>query len=203
MIASRFPFASPLRYPGGKTKLAPTVAAILDASRLGADVCFAEPFAGGAGVATSLLLAGRVAEIALNDADEAVAAFWSAALNETERFVDAIRTVPLDLAERERQARIYAERSERAFELGFAFFYLNRTSRSGIATAGPIGGAAQAGADKLDARFNRETLVRRVVALAERRDAIRVSCADFATFLRSLRSETPDRRVVVFADPPY
>jgi len=201
---ARFSFASPLRYPGGKTRLAPTVAAILDASGFGADVCFAEPFAGGAGVATSLLLAGRVAEIALNDADEAVAAFWSAALGETERFVDAIRTVPLDLGERARQARIYAERSERdAFELGFAFFYLNRTSRSGIATAGPIGGAAQAGADKIDARFNRETLVRRVVALAERRDAIRVSCADFATFLRSLRSETPDRRVVVFADPPY
>ena len=94
MVAPRFPFASPLRYPGGKTKLAPTVAAILDASGLGADVCFAEPFAGGAGVATSLLLAGRVAEIALNDADEAVASFWSAALGETERFVDAIRTVP-------------------------------------------------------------------------------------------------------------
>lgn len=36
MLASRFPFASPLRYPGGKTKLAPTVAAILDASGLGA-----------------------------------------------------------------------------------------------------------------------------------------------------------------------
>ncbi len=110
MEKARFPFTSPLRYPGGKTKLAPTVAAILDASGLGADVCFAEPFAGGAGVATSLLLAGRVAEIALNDADEAVAAFWSAALGETERFVDAIRTVPLDLGERVRQARIYAER---------------------------------------------------------------------------------------------
>lgn len=32
--------ASPLRYPGGKTKLAPTVAAILDASGLGAGVLF-------------------------------------------------------------------------------------------------------------------------------------------------------------------
>lgn len=40
MLASRFPFASPLRYPGGKTKLAPTVAAILDASGFGAGVLF-------------------------------------------------------------------------------------------------------------------------------------------------------------------
>lgn len=32
--------ASPLRYPGGKTKLAPTVAAILDAAGLGTGVLF-------------------------------------------------------------------------------------------------------------------------------------------------------------------
>ena len=113
---------SPLRYPGGKARLASTIAAIMKSAGFGDDAVFVEPFAGGAGAGLTLLFQNRVKTLVLNDFDNAVAAFWTAILNETERFVDAIRTVPLDLDERERQARIYAERSTRlSFELGFAF----------------------------------------------------------------------------------
>ena len=94
---------SPLRYPGGKARLAPTIAAIMKSAGFGDDVVFVEPFAGGAGAGLTLLFQNRVKTLVLNDFDKAIAAFWTAILNETERFVDAIRTVPLDLDERSRK----------------------------------------------------------------------------------------------------
>ncbi len=46
---------SPLRYPGGKARLAPTIAAIMKSAGFGDDVVFVEPFAGGAGAGLTLL----------------------------------------------------------------------------------------------------------------------------------------------------
>jgi hypothetical protein len=66
---------SPLRYPGGKRKLAPFIADLI--TRAGLEVeLLVEPFAGGAAVAISLLESGHVQSIALADADPLVAAFW-------------------------------------------------------------------------------------------------------------------------------
>lgn len=195
---------SPLRYPGGKARLAPTIAAIMKSAGFGDEAVFVEPFAGGAGAGLTLLFQNSVKKLVLNDFDKAIAAFWTAILNETERFVDAIRTVPLDLDERERQARIYAERSTRlSFELGFAFFYLNRTSRAGIATAGPIGGWSQSGRWKLDDRFNRETASRRVLAIAEKRRQIRVYCDDATSFVERRLPKFRRDKTFVYFDPPY
>ena len=53
---------SPLRYPGGKQKLFPLVKLII--SKAGIDDCtYVEPFAGGAGVALSLLFEETVQKI--------------------------------------------------------------------------------------------------------------------------------------------
>lgn len=53
---------SPLRYPGGKRRLMPYVAAALSANGLEPDL-FVEPFAGGASVALELLATEKVRRI--------------------------------------------------------------------------------------------------------------------------------------------
>ena len=69
-----------------------------------------------------------------------------------------------------RQRNICLTRNNKySFELGFATFYMNRTNRSGIIKGGVIGGMDQSGTWKMDARFKREELIRRIESIAERK----------------------------------
>lgn len=52
-------YYSPFRYPGGKNKIFPFVKLIINKSNL-TDITYVEPFAGGAGVALSLLFSKGV-----------------------------------------------------------------------------------------------------------------------------------------------
>lgn len=148
---------SPLRYPGGKSRLAPFISLLIQKSKIENPI-YIEPFAGGAGVALSLLISSVVDEIVINDYDKAIYSMWRALLTETDRFIDLIDTTPLNVKEWRIQKQIYNEQGKKySLELGFAAFYLNRTNRSGIlSNAGPIGGFEQNGNYLIDARFNRQ-----------------------------------------------
>lgn len=194
-------YLSPLRYPGGKARLAPYLERLIRA-QAPQPTQYAEPFAGGAGAALHLLHSGVVDQIHLNDLNPGIAAFWRASLDFPNQFCRRIRDVPLTLEEWRKQAEIYTSPSGRDdFELGFATFYLNRTNRSGILDAGPIGGFEQLGKWKIDARFNREGLVARIQAIADMRHKIYVTESDALDFLRSIQHISTD--VFVYADPPY
>ena len=82
---------SPLRYPGGKSKIAPFISLIIEKINIGQCV-YVEPFAGGAGVALSLLLNGKVSDIVINDYDKAIYSMWRAILEDTNRFINLVRT---------------------------------------------------------------------------------------------------------------
>ncbi len=68
---------SPLRYPGGKQILSNVLAFLIRANGAHEGI-YAEPFAGGAGAALSLLFGEHVRRIIINDADPTIAAFWRA-----------------------------------------------------------------------------------------------------------------------------
>lgn len=191
---------SPLRYPGGKQAIAPLLARIIKLNGLEGQR-YAEPYAGGAGAALSLLYAGYVRSLHLNDADPAVAAMWRSIMDATEKFVDRIVSVPLSVAQWRNQRAIYlAADCSAAFELGFATFYLNRVNRSGIIkNAGPIGGLRQEGTWKIDARFNRVELSKRVRRVASYRRKISIGNLDALMFLDSIQSA----KCFVYLDPPY
>jgi len=194
-------YLSPLRYPGGKARLAPYLARLIEAQQP-RPWQYAEPFAGGAGAALHLLWDGSVDRIHLNDLNPGIAAFWRASLDFPNEFCRQIRTVPLTIDEWQRQAEIYANPSGcDDFELGFATFYLNRTNRSGILDARPIGGFEQLGRWKIDARFNREALCVRIQAIADLRHRIYVTEYDALDFLAVIKDIAAD--VFVYADPPY
>lgn len=198
-------YDSPLRYPGGKTSLAPFLAKTIELNGLSGCSYF-EPFAGGAGAALRLLRQGIVSNIHLNDLDPCIHAFWRSVLNEPERFADRIRSVPLDIAEWEKQRQICRQAdSGKRFELGFSAFYLNRCNRSGILFgAAPIGGRKQAGKWKIEVRFNRESLAKRVLEIARRRKQIHVANMDAQEFLvKHLPRGRGRKSIFVYLDPPY
>jgi DNA adenine methylase len=197
---------SPLRYPGGKQVLSKVLARLIlenDAS----GGTYTEAYAGGAGAALNLLFDEHVNRIIINDADPSIYAFWRAALDYTQAFVDMIESTPLTIAEWKRQREIYRIGSRRygMLKLGFATFYLNRCNRSGIvAGGGPIGGLKQKGKWKLDARFNRETLVARVQRVASYRERIAVTNLDAMQFVRTVVERLPAKaRPFSYFDPPY
>lgn len=195
-------FASPLRYPGGKGRLAPWLAELLVANKLKGG-CYVEPYAGGAGAALYLLLHGFVKRIVINDADPAVYAFWNAVVHHSEELIDHIQSRPATMETREHARIVLSAPSEHSTsELAFAAFFLNRTSRSGILNGGVIGGKAQAGTYKLDARYNQQDLVGRIRAIAVRKESIKVLGMDALDLLNKVCPKLPTKSLI-YLDPPY
>ena len=195
-------YYSPLRYPGGKGKLASFMEYMID--QLGhRGGTYIEPFAGGAGIAMELLLRNVISRIVINDYDKAVWSFWKAILTETDRFVEEIRTVPLTVDEWQKQHEILVTKNDKySFELGFAAFYLNRTNRSGIIKGGVIGGQEQAKDWKMDVRFKREELVTRIQRIAARKKDIKLYNKDVNSFIKNYVPLYEENALIYF-DPPY
>jgi DNA adenine methylase len=193
---------SPLRYPGGKSTLFDLTAMILRENDLERGH-YAEPFAGGCGLALSLLYAGHVAEIHVNDLDLGIWSFWHSVLNETETFIAKMKSTAVTIDEWHEQREIHRRASPGdPLELGFANFFLNRTNRSGIIKGGGvIGGLDQTGNYKLDCRFNVDDLVRRIRRVSKYRDRIHLTNLDALVFLDDC-GDFP-RRSLLFIDPPY
>lgn len=87
---------TPIRYPGGKTKLYPEIRAILEMNDLLGHP-YAELFAGGAGLAIKLLLKGDVSSIVINDYDRAVYCMWGAIVNHAEEMCEFIDSAVLNI----------------------------------------------------------------------------------------------------------
>jgi len=194
-------FDSPLRYPGGKGRLAQYVIDLIEMNGLTGGH-YVETYAGGAGIAISLLYLEYASHVHLNDVDPAVHAFWRALLDQPESLAKLVRDTPLTLEERDRQKAAYRHADSSTLERGFAMFYLNRVNRSGIIHGGVIGGNAQAGTYKIDARFNRAELGRRIEKVASYAPRISLHNMDAADFIRD---ELPaiKAKTLVYLDPPY
>jgi DNA adenine methylase len=196
---------SPLRYPGGKQILSKLVAHLIRINGA-AGGTYVEPYAGGAGVAIALLYSEHVDRIFINDADPCIYAFWKACLDRTEKFVELLRKTPTTVEEWAHQRDIYQNPKKHSqLRLGFATFYLNRCNRSGIiASGGPVGGQDQKGTWKIDARFNRDDLERRIRRIAFYRDRISTSNGDAVAFLDTTVAALTDKdKPFVYLDPPY
>lgn len=194
---------TPLRYPGGKTKLYPLVSNII-ANNQPIDI-YAEPFAGGAGLAIKLLLTGDVKKIILNDADKAIYAFWYSILNFHDDFCQRLIETEVTMDEWHHQNEVYAcelskNTSTDLFSLGFATFFLNRTNVSGIIKGGVIGGKKQTGKYKLDCRFNKKMLLSKINKIYENRHSISITNLDALEFIDQYKEK---KNIFINFDPPY
>lgn len=191
---------TPLRYPGGKTQLTPFVTELMRENGLLRGV-YAEPFAGGAGVAWRLLLAGHVSEVWLNDIDPGIYNFWRSVLDSPDALCDLVHSTPVTMDEWHKQ-RDVLQRSRSILKVGFATLFLNRTNRSGIIGAGVIGGKNQTGTYKLDCRFNKPELIEKISRISRHRDVVRLTRDDASTCLARWSKELP-AKALINIDPPY
>ena len=190
-----------MRYPGGKGILGDYFVTLL--KQLPDIDTYIEPFAGGAGTACAVLLNTQIRKVVINDLDIAVYSFWEAVKSDPERLCQEIQTAELSVPKwrdhQKRYKKLYAS-GVPSFELGFSFFYLNRTSRSGLVSGGVIGGLNQTGKDKIDARFNRKTLVSRIKRLSQESERLCISNLDA---IELLKNSSQQDRSLFYLDPPY
>ena len=197
-------FNSPLRYPGGKGKLAKYIKSIYRENQL-PRANYYEVFAGGSGIALDLLFSDLVTDIFLNDLNTAITSFWYAVINNTESLCQKIQNASLTIAEWEQQKQIqYNPENQQVnnLDLAFSTFYLNRVNRSGIIKGGIIGGIEQTGPYQMDARFNKLDLIKRIQKIATFSDRIRIYNLDGVAFIQNILPTMPNDGFVYF-DPPY
>ncbi len=166
----RQPLLSPLRYPGSKRRLVGFVAQTILLNHLKPKL-LVEVFSGGASVALQLMQDGLVEKILLMDKDPLIANFWQAVFWDTTWLIEQIRTVEVSI---EKWHEYKASKPSNPREYALMGFFLNRTSFSGILEekAGPLGGHQQTSDYKIDCRFPRETLVKRIEQIAAHRDKV-------------------------------
>lgn len=196
------PYYTPLRYPGGKRRLATAIMHLLDANNL-RDVEYIEPYAGGAAVALALLMEEYASIIHINDFSRAVYAFWYSVLNDNADLCRKINTAKLTMREWHKQREVYDQRETADLTaLGFATLYLNRTNRSGILSGGVIGGKNQTGEWGLDARFGKPELVHRIQRIGRYKNRINLHQLDALEFTKQVLPTVGPNRFA-FYDPPY
>lgn len=195
-------YKTPLRYPGGKQKLAPFILEIMKENSLYGGH-YVEPYAGGAGIAIELLLSGKAERIHLNDSCAGIHAFWHSVLSNPEELCRRISRASMTIDEWRRQKDIFSRQAEfEQIDVGFSVFYLNRCNRSGILTGGVIGGLKQEGEWKMDVRFPRNELISRIEAIASRKSAITLKNWDAEKFILKYVPRLP-ANTLVYCDPPY
>lgn len=195
------PNPSPLRYPGGKYRLANFIS--LAIKNLCLHNCtYIEPFAGGAGIAMYLLFNGIVENVVINDYDKAIYSFWRAVKQEHNALIEKIIKTPITINEWYKQRDIYLNSKSYSVDLAFATLFLNRTNHSGILNAGPIGGYKQSGIWKLNARFNKYNLIEKINMIANYKQHIHVYNKDIISFLNKYGKNFGSNAFYYF-DPPY
>lgn len=198
---SEMQFLSPLRYPGGKGRLSNFLADVVRLNGL-VDGHYAEPYAGGASIAIALLFLELVERVHINDINSAVHAFWQAVLNQTDALCRMIHETPVDMDQWRRQRAVQDDPDAPPLAVAFSTFFLNRANRSGIIRGGVIGGKGQTGNWKIDARYNKAELTRRIQKIAKYGKRIALYNQDASAFLQRTLPKLPDR-TLVYLDPPY
>jgi len=195
-------FYSPLRYPGGKNKLAKFIAEICVDNNINGH--YVEPYAGGASVALYLLLEKKVSKITINDLDRSIYAFWYSVLNYTKEFCSLIEKTEINV-DNWRWLREVQKNKQKAslLELGLSTFFLNRVNRSGIINAGVIGGVKQAGKYKIDCRFNKEELIKKIRNIAKNKKNINLCNLDALKLIEKIKNESNNSQTIFYFDPPY
>jgi DNA adenine methylase len=193
-------YPSPLRYPGGKGKVANFFKLLfLENDLVGSE--YVEPYAGGASVALSLLFEEYASHIHINDLDRSVYMFWKVVLEKPDELCRRIEVAHPDVREWERQREVQHAKDVDEVDLAFSTFFLNRTNRSGIIGGGIIGGRSQVGKWKINARWRPTDSIARIEKIARFAGRITLTGMDTAEYLEDVLPTLDS--AFVYLDPPY
>lgn len=192
---------SPLRYPGGKSKIYDNVKALIKLNGFESRT-YVEPFAGGFGIGIGLLHEGIIESVILNDYDRHIYNFWYSVLYDTDKLIELINDTKITLEERELQKSIYRNNNINPLFDGFATLFLNRVNFSGIIKGGPIGGLKQTSLYKVDCRFNKEEVIKKIKFIASMKKRIKLYNCD-ASWLITMSLKKMKKPLFINIDPPY
>ncbi len=195
-------FLSPLRYPGGKSKVSDFVQCLIKGNALQGGT-YVEPYVGGGSVALSLLFNEFVQDIYINDKDISIYAFWHSVLYQADELCKLIKDTSINIDTWHKLKEYQSNKTNvDLLNLGFSTFFLNRTNRSGILKAGVIGGFDQIGNYKIDARFNKEVLIKRIQRISDYANRIHLTNEDAVVLIKQLNEKLPNN-TLFYLDPPY
>jgi len=192
---------SPLRYPGGKSKIYEKVKTLIENNAMG-NRTYVEPFAGGFGIGLGLLCNNIVQSAVLNDVDSHIYHFWHSVFYSTDDLLRKIADTPITIDERKKQMAVYKDSAADALSDGFATLFLNRVNFSGVIKGGPIGGLAQSGTYKLDCRFNKKEIIKKVECIALLKNRISLYNRDASDLIINCL-EFQNNTTFFNIDPPY
>lgn len=195
-------YYSPLRYPGGKGKILDFVKNIYQHNDF-TQGTYIEPYAGGAGVALGLLLEQYVNKIIINDLDIFIFYFWKTIAHNTDYLIKKIHDVKIDMREWQKQKDIYNDYENfLPEEIAFAFFFLNRVNHSGVINGGIIGGLKQNGNYRINSRFNKQNLIKRIELIGKQASKIEITNLDALDLLKKINKKNI-KDTFIYMDPPY
>ncbi len=184
-----------LRFPGAKTKLLPILRPYLDKLVDGQD-SFHDAFIGSGSVLLDTARRHPDLRLYANDADAGLIAFWKIVAGKSvEALCDRIvATKPTLQLYRE----VLVAKPTKQADIAFRFYFLNRTSFSGLWRGGPIGGYTQRSEWKVDEEWRPEKSVKDIIEGNRLlRGRLTLSCGSGPEYVaRNLRQP-------LFLDPPY
>lgn len=189
---SKFPTqVSPLRWPGGKSKVLSQILSNCNRENMHS---FVEPFAGGASVGLSLLLSGNTKELYLNDLDFGVYSLFATIKENPEYLINKIEQFTPS-----KDGYIVSQKVVKSkykgcsiSEAAWHLLVVNRLAFSGIPKANCMGNPA--------ARWNANTLIKRVRNISRVSKHVHVSCMDACEFIEEMYWK-PNTTILI--DPPY
>jgi len=194
---------SPLRYAGSKRRFASYVAEVLVANNYRPRL-FVEPFAGGLSVALQMLADNLVDYVGIGELDPLVADFWQCVFFDTEWLIESINTLEVTM---DAWHHYKSYNPETTRERAMTCLFLNRTNFSGILNqaVGPIGGINQLSKYKIDCRFTKPTIIKRIRKAATYRDRVVFICNNGwqQTIEYSLTLDYKPKDIFCYLDPPF
>ena len=195
---AQVPQRSPLRYPGGKTWLVPHIREWLNT--IDSPQLLIEPFAGGGITSLTAIMEDLAPRCLMVELDEDVAAFWVAALYNTDLLIQRIDGFT---PTRENVNLLAQTQPRTVVERGFRTLVLNRTRRGGILAQGAALTRTGENGKGITSRWYPDTTKQRLTCIAEYADHIDFLAADGITILERKLLEGVQPGTLVFVDPPY
>lgn len=188
---------SPLRYPGGKSKMIDVIYDELENKNF---VTFVEPFAGGASVGLAYLEAGCTEELIINDLEYGIYSLFYIILEDPATLKKLILDAELTSTMYKKMQRLilngYKQEQSQILctplDAAFAFLLVNRTAFSGIIKANSI--------SAIYSRWNPIALCKKIDKIFEMRKHIHVKNIDALQIIEEFYWQDNS---VIFIDPPY
>jgi DNA adenine methylase len=198
---------SPLRYAGSKRKLFNYLERILTHNNFTPQVLI-EPFVGGGSIFLNFLSRHEGSKAIVADKDELVYSFWKTLFTKPSYLINFIRKAKVNLKTFDQYRYISSHPAKFSRKkLAEACLFLNRTSFSGILnnSAGPIGGREQKSIYKIDCRFGRENIIKKIKNISAFKNRVVVLPYNWEETLKYIakKDKYKNADLLFYFDPPF